>query len=134
VPDISELPALGSREAVRALQWSAPRRVLGLYPAKPQLQREGVVAVTDGDLETAVRAVDEAVARLFDNQDPLQILPSTTVVSPVEFWLDLPGVPAWRSFGRTDAGVVMVVDDLPIAPRAPGGSRVTEEHDAPRRA
>lgn len=37
VPEISELPPLSSREAVRALQWSAPRRILGMYPAKPQL-------------------------------------------------------------------------------------------------
>jgi len=45
-----------------------------------------------------------------------QCEPSSRVASHIEFWLDLPGVPAWRAFGRTDTGVVMVVDDLVIAP------------------
>jgi hypothetical protein len=116
VPDISELPALSSREAVRALQWSAPRRILGKYPAKPQLHREGLVAVTNGDLETEVRAVDETLARYFDCDDALQIQPSFRVASHIEFWLDLPSVPAWRAFGRADTGVVMVVDDVAITP------------------
>ena len=118
VPDISELPPLSSREAARVLQWSAPRRILGTYPAKPQLHRDGLVAVTNGDLETEVLAVDEALARYFESHGPLQILPSSRVASHIEFWLDLPGVPAWRAFGRGDTGVVMVVDDLAVMPAA----------------
>jgi hypothetical protein len=114
VPDLSELPPLSSHEAVRALQWSAPRRVLGTYPAKPQLHREALVAVTDGVLEHEVRAVNDALSWFFDSQGPIQILPSSGIVSHIEFWLELPGVPAWRAFGRADTGVVMVVDDVAL--------------------
>ena len=116
VPDISELPPLCSREAVRTLQWSAPRRILDVYPAEPRLQREGLTAVTRGDLETEARAVDEALTWYTDQDVPLQIVPSSRVASHIEFWLDLPGAPAWRAFGRTDSGVVMFMDDLAVSP------------------
>ena len=111
VPKVSELPALSSPEAVRAIQWSAPRRILGVYPAKPQLQREGIVAVTDGDVESEVRVVNEALARFSDGDGPIRMVPLDKVSSRIEFWLDLPGVPGWNLFGRTDAGLVLVLDD-----------------------
>ena len=71
-------------------------------PERPQLDREGIVAVTNGDLETEVRAVDEALASYYDGHDPLKVQPSSTVAH-IEFWLDLPNLHAWRAFGAPRA-------------------------------
>ena len=117
IPEASHLPPLHSREAVQVLQWSAPRRLLGTYPVEPRLQRDGVVAVTDGDLEAEVRAVDLALERYFIRPDALNVVPVAEVRSRIEFWLDLPGIPAWSPFGRSDTGILLLLgDELALSP------------------
>jgi hypothetical protein len=111
VPEASELPPLNEQDAVRALQWSAPRRVLGVYPAVPQLERQGIVAVSDGEVDAEVHAVDQALIRFFDSAKPLQLVSVANVSSPIEFWLDLPESPAWNAFGRSDARILLLLDD-----------------------
>jgi hypothetical protein len=111
VPEASELPPLNGQEVVRVIQWSAPGRVLDAYPAVPRLQREAIVAVTDGDIDGEVHAVDQALTRYFESATPITITSRASVSSRIEFWLDLPGVPRWNAFARSEAGIVLLFDD-----------------------
>jgi len=111
VPEASELPPLNGREVVRVIQWSAPHRVLDAYPAAPRLQRESIVAVTDGDIDGEVHAVDQALTRYFESARPVTITSRASMSSRIEFWLDLPGVPRWNAFARSEAGIVLLFDD-----------------------
>jgi hypothetical protein len=111
VPDASELPPLNGQEVVRVIQWSAPRRVLDAYPAPPRLQREAIVGVTDGDIDGEVHAVDRALTRYFESATAITIMSDASVSSRIEFWLDLPGVPMWNAFARSEAGIVLLLDE-----------------------
>jgi hypothetical protein len=118
-PNILQLPPLNSREAVRVLQWSAPRRILGRYPERPRIDREGILAVTTGEIETEVQVVDLALDEYFESQDHVGIVSETQVGVPFEFWLDLPGVPSWRPFIRNRSEAVLLLDrDLAVSRRA----------------
>ena len=38
------------------------------------------------------------------------LVPQHIAVAPIEFWLDLPGTPSWRSFGHTDGQTCFLID------------------------
>lgn len=114
VPAVSELRPASVREVLRALQWAAPCHCLGIYPAPPELRREGIVTVTNGELDAEIRAVNGALAPSADRDSPIQVLLATARLEPIEFWIDLPGIPAWRVFGRVGAEVVVAVDQMSL--------------------
>jgi hypothetical protein len=37
-------------------------------------------------------------------------VPEHIFVAPIEFWLDLPGTPSWKSFGHIDAQTCFLID------------------------
>ncbi len=140
VPELSDLPPLNSREAVQLLQWTAPRRMLGTFPEQPHLDRGGVLAVTDGDVEAEVQAVNVTLTDYFSRPDPLVVVPSATVWSRIEFWLDLPGEPGWSVFGRGETGIVLLLgDELAVSPggltssSSGGGAYVSPRRASSRR-
>lgn len=110
VPRLEELPPIGSRGAARLCQWSAPGGVLGEFPAEPRLRRDMLVIVTEGEVDTEADAIDDSLQKWFRNPQPMRPVPADCLVSPIEFWLDLPRNPAWQSFGRLQEGVCCLVD------------------------
>ena len=110
LPAAIELPVLDSREAARLCQWSAPGRVLGEFPSEPQLHRPSVIAVTEGELATEADAVDRCLSQSYAAGRPVEEVPSSISTRPIEFWLDLPGTPGWRSFARVRDRVGFLVE------------------------
>ena len=100
LPPAVALPELNSREVARLWQCSAPGRVLGEFPSEPRLHRSSVIAVTEGDLAAEADAVDRCLSQSYAAQRRVEEVPSSIPARPIEFWLDLPGTPAWRRFAH----------------------------------
>ena len=115
-----ELPRINSRETARLSQWSAPGRVLGKHPEEPRLNRDLLIAVTNGDLTTEAALVDDCLQRHHGAVHPMEPVPTRVNVIPIEFWLDLPGTPGWKSFAHIEGDVCFLLDDG-IALRRDGG-------------
>ena len=43
-------------------------------------------------------------------EQAMEFVPQHISVAPIEFWLDLPGTPSWRSFGHTDGRTCFLID------------------------
>ena len=89
--DPSRWPALSAREAVLLLQWGAPHRVLGEFPAKPRLRAEGIAAASHGAGREAHDALGRALERLALDPRPVALMAG----EPVTFYLDQAGFPEW---------------------------------------
>jgi hypothetical protein len=113
IPPCGDLPMLNSREAARLCQWSAPGKVLGRYPEKPQLDRQALLAVTSGELADEANAVDMCLDAHFGCLQPMTVMPGDMAVEPIEFWLDLPGSPGWTSFGHADGRICLLFGGEP---------------------
>jgi hypothetical protein len=100
IPDAGTLPTISSRETARLCQLSAPGRVLGTFPAVPRTRRDLLVAVTEGDLAAEAECVDQCLREHFEENRALEPAPQRLPVAPIEFWLDLPGTPSWKSFAH----------------------------------
>jgi hypothetical protein len=111
LPGALELPMLDSRDAARLCQWSAPGRVLGEFPAEPRLRREALLAVTDGELAAEADVVDRCLQESCAVPRPMEMVPSSIPIVPIEFWLDLPANPGWRSFAHVHDQVGFLVED-----------------------
>lgn len=118
LPCCEEVPRINSREAARVCQWAAPARVLGEYPSVPRVRCDLVLAATDGDLATELSAVDQCLQDHYGAMDPMELAPEDVVVRPVEFWLDLPGTPGWKSFARVEDQVCIVLHETVALVRA----------------
>lgn len=120
LPVHGDLPRITSREAACWCQWSAPGRVLGKYPAKPRMRRDMVLAVTDGDLSTEADLVDECLEAHCAVARPMEIVLPEVSVTPIEFWIDVPGLPGWKSFARMRDQVCILIDGM-LAVEPAGG-------------
>ena len=110
LPACDDLPWLNSRETARLCQWSAPGRLLGEYPAEPCLRRDLLIAVTDGDLAAEATDVEMCLQTHFATVRQMALVPGDAEVTPIEFWLDLPGIPGWVNFGRVGSNLCFLVD------------------------
>lgn len=120
LPPADALSTLDSREAARLVQMSAPGRVLGELPAKPQLQFRRPIAVAEGELAAESEAVDACLRELLVAAVQMELVPETVPLSPIEFLLDLPGTPSWVSFARAGGDVCLLVDGGPALVRQDG--------------
>jgi len=77
----------------------------------PELRRELVLAVTDGDLEAEVTAANLALHEHFAADEPMRCLPISATVLPIEFWLDLYGCPVWKNVARAEEGMCFVLNE-----------------------
>lgn len=110
-PGWNELIELDSREAARLLQWTAPGRVLGAWPAEPRLDRELVLAVTEGDLAAEIEAFESCLRELFDNPRAMEFTGKDSPPKPIEFWLELPGTPGWKALARVEGRLGLWIDE-----------------------
>ncbi len=104
-----ELSPLDSREAARWCQWTAPGQILGEFPAKPRLNREALLASSDGELDSDAETIDSFLKELHDPAMPMKPL-SSPDLSPIELWIDLPGTPSWTGFARVGGTVCLLID------------------------
>ena len=109
IPDSHTLPQINSRETARLCQWSAPGRVLGVFPAEPRICRDVLIAVTNGELATEAACIDQCLREHYAEKHAVEIVPQQIAVAPIEIWLDLPGTPSWTSFGRIDGQVCCLI-------------------------
>lgn len=118
LPCCEDVPRINSREAARVCQWVAPGRVLGEYPSAPRVRRDSVLAVADGDAAAEVDAIDRCLQDHFGSTAPMDLVPERVEVSPIEFWLDLPGTPSWKGFARVEDRVCFVIHETVALVRA----------------
>ena len=110
LPDAHALPEINSRDTARLCQWSAPGRVLGTFPDVPRTRRDLLVAVTNGDLGAEAECVDRCLRDHYEGNQVMEVVPQHISVAPIEFWLDLPGNPSWKGFGRIDTQACFLID------------------------
>ena len=111
LPACDTLPCINSREVARLSQWSAPNRVLGEFPSEPHLCRDLIIAVTEGDISTELSAVNHSLQNHFRNLDPMKLTSLSATFRPVEFWLDLPGTPAWKIFANVESQMCFLLNE-----------------------
>jgi hypothetical protein len=111
LPHAHALPQINSREAARLCQWSAPGRVLGTFPDVPCTRRDLLIAVSDGDLGAEAECVDQCLRDHYEGKQVMELVPQHISVAPIEFWLDLPGTPSWKSFGHIDVQTCFLIDN-----------------------
>jgi len=115
-PTIDKLQSITAADAVRLIQWHAPLNILGRFPAKPQLMRDAILAVSDGQLNDECSCVQEFLNANGGSSARLSATPCERIV-PIEFHLDAPGFPAWRPVARLGDQVVFNLE--PIAAMMP---------------
>jgi hypothetical protein len=111
IPDAHTLPQVNSREIARLCQWSAPGKALGTFPADPRIRRDLLVAVTDGDLQAEAECADQCLRDHFEGKPVMELASQQITVVPIEFWLDLPGTPSLKCFGRIGTQMCFLIDD-----------------------
>ena len=109
LPAANEIPVLDSREAVRLLQWSAPGRVLGVFPDRPKLLRALLIATSETDIAATADLLDASLREHFDDPCPMELVREATDTAPIELWLDVHGTPGWAEIARTVLGLGILV-------------------------
>ena len=104
-PDIQALPRLSGAEVSRILQWDAPGRVLGAFPAAPKLDLASLIASEGGDLATLAADLQRLLALAAGSQRAVALVP---IANCVTLFLDLPGTPAWSPLARTANGELVL--------------------------
>ena len=64
LPAIEAVPVLTGGELLRCLQWEAPARVLGKFPAEIQLDQDLLLAASDGEVSDAAAMLESAIRRI----------------------------------------------------------------------
>jgi hypothetical protein len=111
LPRLEEVSRITSREVARLCQLSAPGHFLGEFPSEPRVCRDVVLAVTEGDLRSELDAVDRSLDEHFRAVDPMDVNTIHAASRPIELWLDLPGIPHWKSLAHVDDRVCMLLND-----------------------
>ena len=74
------------------------------------MRRDLILAVTEGDLAAEAGVVDACLQAHFDAVRPMTLVSGDGVPRPIEFWLDLPGSPAWTSFAHVENNACFLFD------------------------
>jgi len=111
-------PMVSATESVRLLQWNSPAHILGQCPDPPVLNRDLILAVTKGDVEAEVDAVQDAISRWFDSNQPVEVVDYLDEANPIEFHLDLPKYPSWSPYVRIAGELCLRIMDGPVLKRS----------------
>jgi hypothetical protein len=85
------------------------------------VRRDLVIAVTDGDLLAEISAVDQSLQEHCEALDPMDVGGEKAEIRPIEFWLDLPGIPGWKSLAHVEDQVCFVLNETTALVRARAG-------------
>jgi len=114
VPDTTVYPMLSADESVQLLQWNSPAHILGQCPDPPVLNRDLILAVTRGDVKAEVDAVQDAILKWFDSNQPVEVVDYLEKANPIEFHLDLPKYPSWSPCVRIAGELCLRIMDGPV--------------------
>jgi hypothetical protein len=96
IPDASRLKALTRREVVLLLQWEAPEKILGEFPASIHLD-QGLLLGTDQESdERAIEWLNHLIADSIDSEVPVALTPVSDEMESVSFFLDTLRFRAWQ--------------------------------------
>ena len=102
LPSVLDLRPLTSVEAITIIQMQAPLEVLGRFPMRPTIDRDLVIAVTEGDTEFEFRKVRTFIESCLDFNLPLHVADASEGWTIIEFHLDGRRFPVWNDFARLD--------------------------------
>jgi len=105
LPNRNRIQPIRACEALTLLQSEAPFELLERAPKVPQLRRDLVLAVSQGDVDRETEAADAFLRDYANCEAPLRPVGADTQYEPIEFHLDAPGFPAWAGFCRLSAGI-----------------------------
>ena len=72
---------------------------MGAFGLPIKLDRDSIVAITDGDLDQELDALEQLISAVENDED---ILISDRLDRLVEFHLDIPGFPSWSPMGYSE--------------------------------
>jgi len=110
-PSIDNIQSITAAEAVRLIQWHAPLRVLGSFPHQPQLIRDAILAVSNGDVDDQCNGVQRFIDYNVGSSAELSVVDGSSA-EPIEFHLDGPGFPAWRPVARLGNNLVFNLEPV----------------------
>jgi hypothetical protein len=110
-PSIGNIKSINASEAIRLIQWHAPLRVLGSFPHQPQLIRDAILAVSDGDFDDQCELVQRFIDNNFGSSAKLSAIDGDST-KPIEFHLDGPRFPAWRPFASIGGELVFNLEPI----------------------
>ncbi len=109
LPEAEALPPLRGADLLRCLQWEAPLQALGTFPAKVELRKDLLLAVSDGDVSDVTASLRAIIERV-DVTDVISLRPAPANWMYPTLYLDGPGTREWRVLARDEEG------DLHVCP------------------
>jgi hypothetical protein len=110
LPDRTLIQPIRACEALALLQGEAPFELLGHASGALQLRRDRVLAVSEGDRDEEMDAVDAFSRDHARCETPLRPVNVDASYKPIEFHLDAPGFPAWSGFCRFSTGIGIMLE------------------------
>jgi hypothetical protein len=87
------------------------------------MRRDLILAVTEGESAVEAGVVDDCLQTHFDAVHQMTLVSGDGVPRSIEFWLDLPGSPAWTSFAHVENNVCFLFDGNTALIREGGTTR-----------
>ncbi|MFZ1814521.1 MAG: hypothetical protein WBO55_08885 [Rhizobiaceae bacterium] len=105
LPDWNEIAPITACDCLAMHQMTAPGSILGKLGEKALIDRNSFLAVTEGDLDTEIGALEQLIEEIeAGKQDGF----SLQVDRVLEFHLDLEGFPTWTGCGYYAGRAVLV--------------------------
>ena len=101
LPAIEAVPVLTGGELLRCLQWEAPARVLGKFPAEIHVDQSLLLAGSDGEVSDTAAMLESAIRRI-DHASGVSLIPSPSTARALTLYLDAPGTPEWTPLYTID--------------------------------
>ncbi len=112
LPAVAAAPPLTQRDVALLLQWTAPGKLLGSPPSVPCLRREDVLAVSSGDREQGMAALEDLLSTAISAAREVELSAPPEGAQPIAFFLDLPGHPEWTCGVRVGGRLELAIGGL----------------------
>ncbi|GAB5547191.1 MAG: hypothetical protein SangKO_069510 [Sandaracinaceae bacterium] len=112
--ELDDLQPLTLRDVALLLQWTAPGGLLDAAPTPPRVRREDVLAVTSGDRDETLDALDRLLSAASASESPVVLREAAEGHERTGLFLDLPGHPEWSPMVRVDERVELAFGDLVV--------------------
>ena len=92
-----------------------PPTLLDAAPTPPRVRREDVLAVTSGDRDEALDALDALLSAASASESPVLLREAAEGHERTGLFLDLPGHTEWSPLVRIDERVELTLGDLVVS-------------------
>lgn len=110
LPSINGMPYLSKTDGLAILQLEAPGYILGNIGDEVQLNREHIIAVSEGNLEDEISVLENLIEISQSNAEQRI---DTKFEKKIEFILDLPNFPSWSPYGYKSNVEHLIIDIKP---------------------